>query len=65
MHKNADGDTPLKLAIYREYEQCLRILSVFEPRQSLMKALLLAVKTNAPDLVKYLSKECNIGKCDL
>ena len=60
-HKNADGDTPLKLAVYGKYEQCLRILSVFESKKSLMKGLLLAVKTNAPDLVRYLLKECNIG----
>ena len=58
---NIENDTPLKLSVYGKYEECLRVLSPFESQKSLRKALLLAVKTNAVDLVNFLLKECHIS----
>jgi len=55
-----DDETPLKLAIYLKFEQCLQILAIFETRKSLTKALILAVKNDAPNMVSFLLKDCQV-----
>jgi len=59
-YKNNDDETPLKLAISGKFEQCLRMLASFESRKSLMKALILSVRNDAPNLLAFLLKECQI-----